>query len=144
MQVIRKIVNGKPDQFWTGKKFDSDINRAMEIKGSRHAAIEKRKALRLLNNGKPDMSKNEKVVHTHGYSDATKDKEFVDSYESKRNLKTKSEYVNTSLLKPDGNLDPSKVSDYAQQKSEEKRLEVSQKKTHNVTHDRVVSPVKKK
>jgi hypothetical protein len=49
MKVIRKIVEGRPDQYWTGTKFDSDINRALEIKGGRHAALEKRNALRELN-----------------------------------------------------------------------------------------------
>jgi len=145
MKVIRKILEGKPDQYWTGKKFDSDINRALEIRGGRHAALEKRNALRELNKQKPDLQKSERVVFTEGYEDSSEDLSFKNSYQSKREDKIRSQYIDKTILKPDGNLDPSKVDEVSKINFENKRLEAKLSEKNNVTlrNDRVVSPQKK-
>ena len=143
MRVIRKILNEKPDEFWTGKKFDSDINRALEIKGGRHAASEKRRALDFANKDKSVSKKTEKVVFSLGYEDATEDAAVTEKYQSKRNSKIKSESIDNSILKSDGNLDGAKVAQSMLQKHQDKKLEANNKVNKSVIQSRIVSPEKK-
>ena len=143
MRVIRRILNEKPDEFWTGTKFDSDINRALEIKGGRHAAAEKRRALAFANNNKSVSEKTERVVFSLGYEDATEDAAVTEKYQAKRNSKIKSDSVDNSILKSDGNLDPVKVTESMLQKHQDKKLEANNTVNKSVIRSRIVSPEKK-
>ena len=114
VQIIRSLtVAGSVDKYWTGSKFSSDENEAMEVHSGRALSHEMEKASRFIAQDSQFVNKGYRATEIFSSIEAQ------DSYDTqKKNIDKRSTYtsnspVDESILKYDsdgnGRIDPDKL-----------------------------------